>query len=462
MVSRLLYLEPGQLKRCWPFFVLYFFLFTALTLADALSLTLFVQNVGTRLLPHCYAISSAFVLIGVTWYLRSASKYPSQWVFWLIMIVPLCLFMAVWVIVTLLGGHHLWYGLLFIGREIAFALVVLHFGTYLQDYFTRAELNRVMPLIYAGGRVGGILGGVLLEYTSPWIPPSGLLPVTAGLIGVGMVGVAWITRHRTHVEEPTDVSLVVERKPKPPGNEGAVERGIKNPSETDLGEAPTTWRGLMAFVWSNPLLFWISVTTILYFGCRAFLNFQYSVLFEEIFDNEAEMARFLGRYTQWALIGSLFLQLFVINRWIAFAGLKGAHMTYAALLLMACLAGSVGLTLATAMFARLIENELRYGLRNPVSQMIVNLFPKPQRICARAWSLGFLIPVATLVSSVVLAVLVRWELSVVIGVIVALLGFGYLTASVGLIQSFREISPPGFHTWRSRKRGEEPAKETGG
>ena len=34
MLRRLLYLQPGELNRLWPFFGLYFLLFGALTVAD--------------------------------------------------------------------------------------------------------------------------------------------------------------------------------------------------------------------------------------------------------------------------------------------------------------------------------------------------------------------------------------------------------------------------------------------
>src|SRR2546421_237459 len=73
------------------------------------------------------------------------------------------------------------FGVLFVTREIAFTLVLMHFGTYLQDYFTRSELNRVLPVIYGGGRVGGIAGGWLLEHLSGTLGPLNVVPVFLGL-----------------------------------------------------------------------------------------------------------------------------------------------------------------------------------------------------------------------------------------------------------------------------------------
>src|SRR3712207_8886041 len=51
--------REGELRRLWPFFLLYLALFAALTLADGFSLSLFVQRVGAEHLPGAYALIAA-------------------------------------------------------------------------------------------------------------------------------------------------------------------------------------------------------------------------------------------------------------------------------------------------------------------------------------------------------------------------------------------------------------------
>lgn len=419
MLSRLLYLEPAQLRRAWPFFVLYLVLFAALTLADGLSLTLFVQHAGTELLPRYYAFSAIAVLIAVASYMLFADRWGSSTVFQAILLGPVLLLGGVWAAVQWGNADQRSFGWLFIGRELAFALVLLHFGTYLQDYFTRAALNRVMPVIYAGGRVGGIAGGALLEHLAGATLTVNLLLVAAGLLTLGMVAVAILQRRVPLAEEPEPVIT-------------SEAQAAQAASEL---EATQSFGAFLRFVWTNPLLFWITVTTIVYFACRTFLNFRYSVFFESAFPSDLEMARFLGRYTQLALVASMLVQLLFINRWIAWVGLAGAHMTYAMLLLAGALLGSFEMTLASAVFARLVEGELRYCLRNPVSQLIVNQFPKALRLRARAWSLGILIPLSTFVASCGLAWLSEGGSTRVIAILTAALGLAYLLTSLGLVRS---------------------------
>jgi hypothetical protein len=51
LLRKLLFLRPGELDRARPFFLLYLLLFTAFSIADALSVSLFVTQVGSERLP---------------------------------------------------------------------------------------------------------------------------------------------------------------------------------------------------------------------------------------------------------------------------------------------------------------------------------------------------------------------------------------------------------------------------
>jgi ATP/ADP translocase len=261
----------------------------------------------------------------------------------------------------------------------------------------------------------------LLEHLSAVVHPAHLLLVAAGMLALGLVGVSWIGRRVVTVDEPP---IAATRE----SNSATAER------TTMEAAALNSPRDFLRFVWANPLMFWITATTIFYFMCRTFLNFRYSQFFEGAFADDVAMAAFLGRYTQWALLGSLLLQLLIINRWINRVGLAGAHLTYAVLLCAAALLGGLEMTLASAVFARLVEGELRYSLRNPVAQLIVNQFSKAMRIRARAWSLGLLIPLSTCAASIMLAGLgevgwLSWA-----GILTAVWGVVSLLSSWGLVR----------------------------
>src|SRR5438876_910869 len=204
MLRRLLFLQPGELRRLWPFFALYFFLFGALTLADGLALAMFVREVGPAELPAAYATIAGLNLFIMAGYILGAERLGSERTFHLILGGSGIAFALAWLVLQTLGGGPVWVGLMFVSREVAFTLVLMHFGTFLQDYFTRAEMNRVLPVVYSGGRLGGIAGGAVLERLAE---PLGLIHLAllfAGIIVLCAFGVRLIAWRLPHVYAPED------------------------------------------------------------------------------------------------------------------------------------------------------------------------------------------------------------------------------------------------------------------
>lgn len=427
LLRKLLVLDAEDPRRVGAFFGLYFLLFATLTIADGLSLSLFVQRVGAAALPRYYALIAVLNLVLVGVYVRYAERRSSLRV--LLYITGGCAasFALTWAGITLFGGNGLWYGFLFATREVSYTLFLMHFGTYLQDYFTRAEMIRVMPLVYAGGRVGGILGGFLLSTFGGLVGLESFLLVCAvgALVAVGWA--AMLSRGfqpvRSSADEVPDVG---------------VHPGKLRSLEELEAEARGSFGGFLRFVRDSPLMYWNTVTAVVYMVCRWILNFQYSTFFEGHFSSDVAMAEFLGLYTQAALVISLVFQLFVVNRLVLFVGLKGAQMTYAALLAAGLLFNSVGMTLGTAVFSRFVETELRFGLRNPLNQLIINKFSKGLRVRIRAFSIGLLIPVSTLLTSALLTGLVSFSLTPLIAGVGGIFGLGYLFGSARLNATYDE------------------------
>ncbi len=113
-------------------------------------------------------------------------------------------------------------------------------------------------------------------------------------------------------------------------------------------------------------------------------------------------------------------------------GVATTHTLYS-VLVMGGLLGNVLITgLPIAVASRFVESELRFGLRNPVNQMMVNRFSKKMRIVVRGWSLGWLIPTGTLIASAMIAVLVRIGGSVAVGMFGLLLGIAFVISAIGV------------------------------
>ncbi len=409
-LRELLYLRPGELGRSWPFFGLYLLLFGAFSLADGLSLAMFVETLGHEALPKYYGVTAAVNLVLIAAYVLVAERVGSLRVFEAILGAVLVVYFAAWLILTRLEGQPYWYGALFVTREVAFTLVLMHFGTYLQKYFTRDELNRVLPVVYAGGRVGGIAGGAILQHLSARLGPLNLIPVFLGICLVCLVCMEVISRWVAVVDAAAD------DESEPEAQAGDLE-----------GPARTSPGGFLRFVWASPLLFWTSVSSALFMTSRWFLNYRYTQFFGDLFDGPtavADLAAFLGRYTQIALVLSLVIQLLVVNRLVARMGARGAYLGYAGLVFLGALVCIPSMTMTTALFARFLETELRLGLRNPLMQMITNTFSRPLRLRVRAWTMGLLTPMGTGLASCLLGGL---------GLMGAIAWSGWVGGGVGLL-----------------------------
>ncbi len=180
--------------------------------------------------------------------------------------------------------------------------------------------------------------------------------------------------------------------------------------------------------------------------CRWILNFQYSSYFEDYFETDEDMAEFLGLYTQVALLVAIVLQVLVVNRLIAWLGLKGAHVIYRLWLLGGMFACAGDMTITLAVLARFVETELRFGLRNPIHQLITNQFPKTMRVRVRAWSFGIVIPLGTFLGSIALGGMSKYGVAGWIPWFGAACAVAYFACTFGLLGSFHEeAKPAGFN-----------------
>lgn len=426
-VSRALGLSPEELRRAWPFFLIYLLLFTALTMADGVSVSLFASRIGADRLPAWYSATAVLSLVMISVYLTQATRQSSSRVFGWILAAVSGMFLVAWAGYRQYGGTAP-LGMLFVTREIALTMVLMHFGTFLQDYFERQELNRMLPIIYAGGRMGGIIGGGALGWLAQKLGTINLVPVMVLLLIAAWGGIQLITFVVARRDDAED-SLESDAQTAP-----SIHGLQQEPSPQSIG-------GFLRLVCSCPLLGWLTITTLLFISCRWFLAYQYTSTFEQHFDSDVELAGFVGRYTQVALLASLLLQLFVVNRLVQWVGVSSTHMLYSVLVLGGLASNVLISSLPVAVASRFVESELRFGLRNPVNQMMVNRFAKKMRIAVRGWSLGWLIPAGTLITSGLIAGLLQAGGAAAVSIVGLGLGCGFVFSALRVGRAYDDYQP---------------------
>jgi hypothetical protein len=429
-IAKILQLTPQQTNQATPFFLLYLALFASITIADAVSITLFASRIGANQLPVWYGATAILNFCMMSWYLTQVRKAGSDAIFIQILGMLATLLLFGWGTYRMYGGG-LPLGILFMTKEVATTLILMHFGTFLQDYFVRTELNRLLPVIYAGGRVGGIVGGGIVSSTASPLGTENLILLSVLLIVSSGLAIRTIVLLIPTCDDPEGPSLpTTKNRLKSKTSDSNLQNCSSVAQTDDRNSLKVRVLGFLRQVLKTPLLRWITITTLTFIGCRWFLAYQYTAFFESYFDDERQLMTYLGRYTQIALTLSLILQLVLLNRLIDWLGIKSTHVLYSVLVFTGLLGNMAFPSLAMATASRFFETELRFGLRNPINQMMVNRFPKKMRISVRAWSLGWLIPIGTITSSAAIGWLILSGSSLFLAIASAMSGIAFIFSAI--------------------------------
>lgn len=341
-----------------------------LTVGEGLSISLFVKQLGAAQLPFYYIITAVFNFFIVSLYFLIVDKISNLAIFKVVLVVAVMCYLFAWCLAYYYTGSTLVYGVLLISREVTHAIIIVHFGNFIMDYFTRSELDSLLPLIYSGGRFGGILGGLILGFFSVIV---GVLNLVFFYVVLGvfcLILLFYFDRKCVLVNE--------------------IE---------DTNKYSDNLFSFFKYIISMPFLFWLTIFSFLFIVAKTFLNFEYNTYFDSYFSSEIAMAQFIGYYSMIALFISVLMQLFAINRAVSLIGLKGTLAFYNILFFASAFFNIFPMTILTATYARLIENEFRFGIRNPISTLITNKFPKKIRSRARAWTIGVVNPCALFIAS---------------------------------------------------------------
>lgn len=382
-------LKSGDFARVLPFFLLYGLIFCWLSLGDAVAVSLFVSRVGAAALPPFYGITAGINLVLIAAYLIFVQQWPTVRLFQWVVAGSVLVFLGCWFWLNVQAVDSSAYGVLFVAREVVFTFVLMHFGTFLGDFFSRDELNRLVPFIYTGGRLGGILGGLLVGLLSRWLSVLQFLPVFAvtGLL--------------------ISFALVLIERCRP--------INIQEPSVDTLDTKPAL-KEFCGYAYNSALLQWFCGSVFLFILCKWLLNFQANTVFEQTFSSAQALAGYLGWYTAIALALAMVIQLCIVPWLVHRAGAATGYHLYNLLLmgvlgcyLLPLMSGTGLLVLAT--LSRFLEVELRLGFRNPLTLLMTNAFPWQHRARSRALTMGLVIPIGTFVASLLLLAMQHYWLA---------------------------------------------------
>jgi len=414
--KRLFNVREDEFPVFIAFFVLYFLIGLQFSIGLSVSEALFLSHpkVGPGFLPYMYIFNSLVIIVVSIIYGSFIAKMsiPSMFKAVLAFFIGLVFLIRLAISVDIQV------------MEFPIALPFLHtlfvmftnmvpnnFRAFYGLYLDVLQSKRLVPIILTGGRYGGIVGGFSIPILVAILGNvANLLYFWIGTIVVSIFLIAAIqVRLSSHLIDKSDGS-----KKKAAG---------KSKSQ-----------GGIALMKTNRYVAAFAIFSFLIILLRSFQDFQYSIIFREVFQDKAQLASFLGMFTGIGSAFALLVQTFITPRIIRRLGLGTANLLYPFTTLLGLGAMTIMPGFYSAVFLRFNNKNLQESIRNPINALLYNALPTNIRSRVGAFVAGQVVAIASILSGIILLIIrptglalfplsTRW-----VAGITFLIGVGYLAS----------------------------------
>ncbi len=367
------------------FFFFYFLIGVQFSIGLTVSEALFLSEIGPGFLPYMYIFNALMIIFISTFYSSLTEKLSIPAMFKTVLIFFIAL---VFGIKLLIFADFRAYAM-----PIAFPLLHTLFVMFTNmlpnnfralygQYLDVLQSKRLVPIILTGGRYGGIVGGLAIPLLIPVLGSvSNLLYVWIGaiVVSIGVVQYAeW--RLRDH--------LIDDARPKKRKTKKTASKG-----------------GNLALMKTNRYVCAFALFSFIVVILRSFQDFQYSLVFREVFPDRAQLASFLGYFTAIGSAFSLLVQTFITPRIIKRLGLGTANLLYPLTTIIGLAGMAISPGFYSAVFLRFNNKNLQESIRNAINALLYNAVSPSIRARVGAFVAGQVVAVASIVSGVALLII---------------------------------------------------------
>lgn len=384
-LKRAFNIQQEELPVFSLFFLFYFLIGVQFSIGLTVSEALFLSEVGPGFLPYMYIFNALVIILISTFYSSLTQRLSIPAMFKAV----LAFFIALILGIQLLIFADIRAYAMPVAFPLLHTLFVMftnmlpnNFRALYGQYLDVLQSKRLVPIILTGGRYGGILGGLSIPLLIPVLGSvTHLLYVwiAAILLSIGVVQYA-DRRLRDH--------LIDDAGPR-------KRKASKTPSR----------EGGLALLRTNRYVAAFALFSFLVVILRSFQDFQYSLVFREVFPDRAQLASFLGYFTAIGSAVSLLVQTFVTPRIIRRLGLGTANLIYPLTTIVGLLGMAISPGFYSAVFLRFNNKNLQESIRNAINALLYNAVSPSVRARVGAFVSGQVVAVASIVSGVVLLVI---------------------------------------------------------
>lgn len=269
--------------------------------------------------------------------------------------------------------------------QLLFYIWVIHWGTYIIDFYDTRAAKRVFPVLGIARPVGTMLAGFSYGLLSRGL---GFAVEQVSLVWAGSLAlVAALLWAASRLTEPTSTRSV------PPV--AVVARAQASPFSS-LTEG-------LRYVWVSPFLRWMALSALVVIAINTMVEYQTSAIFKASLPAGVDQAREIATYTATLeAVGNLValaIQLFAFNALMRRFDLGTVNLIYPALVVVSTGTLVAAPALVAASLAYVNVNAFRRVFRDPVLALMANAAPAHTKGRARAVINGLISPAGILIAA---------------------------------------------------------------
>jgi len=359
-ILKILNLQPGDLRRGWPFFTYLFLAIASYTMSLPFSKGLFLEHFTAEQLPYANITVAAMVGVVVSLYLWASRRIGLK-----NLLVISLLFLSLNAFGFWWGVRHFqwhWMGpVLFVWTSIFGVLAPMQLWTLANFVWTTREAKRMFAVLGSGAIIGGILGGWLAKVIPNRYGGDSLLLIASGciLLCVGLVIIIWRQRE-------------------------ADAAGADMAEESGTISQRSLMQGLQA-IRGSKLLQTIAILICIGSVTASVAAWQFTAIASKIYATRNAYTSFDGSVTFYTGLLALLAQLLITSKILRYFGIGVALFV----LPMAFVLGTSTLlifgSLAAATFLRASDKVFRYSVDKSAMEVLYLPIPSDIKLQAKSF-----------------------------------------------------------------------------
>ena len=378
-------LKPGEELIAVFLFLYFFFITSPYYIIKSLRNASYLSGLGDEKLPLAYFLTAILMGFIVNLHSRLQVRLPRSR---LITLSLLFFFSNIVVFWWLFGRGWKWVPVIFWVWANVFAIVlVTQFWMLVNDVFNPREAKRMIGFIGSGAQLGAILGGVLAGVLAKKAPQL-LLPLAAGMLGLGILVVSAIFRRQRQ-------------------KTGGMDREARDKAE---GQAQVGFRAAFETTRQSRYLLLLAGIMMVTLVVSTLIDWQFNSIVQSSVKGENNLTSFFGYFNAGAMFFAFLFQLLLTSPIIKVFRIRGALLLYPLILFLgtggiglAALAGLVALV--PAILIKASDKSLAYSLNQSVRELLYIPISPEQKYRSKIFIDMFLNRFAKGLGAIILAVI---------------------------------------------------------